>query len=148
MHPGVLAALEHCGPGNVVREAVRNFAASGGGWTKLSQYPASEHSFVETMKRFDRFADFYPYYLQEHRDSTCRRLHFIGTSLVILILTFAVLSASWTLLWVLPLAGYTFAWVGHFFFEKNRPATFKHPFYSLLGDFVMYKDMLRGKVPF
>lgn len=103
---------------------------------------------METVKRFDRFADFYPYYLQEHRDSTCRCLHFIGTSLVILILTFAVLSASWTLLWVLPLAGYTFAWVGHFFFEKNRPATFKHPFYSLLGDFVMYKDMLRGKVPF
>ncbi|WP_282371057.1 DUF962 domain-containing protein [Pseudomonas sp. PS02290] len=103
---------------------------------------------METMKRFDRFADFYPYYLQEHRDSTCRRLHFIGTSLVILILAFAVLNASWTLLWVLPLAGYTFAWVGHFFFEKNRPATFKHPFYSLLGDFVMYKDMLRGKGPF
>ncbi len=103
---------------------------------------------METVKRFDRFADFYPSYLQEHRDSTCRRLHFIGTSLVILILAFAVLCASWTLLWVLPLAGYTFAWVGHFFFEKNRPATFKHPFYSLLGDFVMYKDMLRGKVPF
>lgn len=103
---------------------------------------------METVKRFDRFADFYPFYLQEHRDSTCRRLHFIGTSLVILVLAFAVLSASWTLLWVLPLAGYTFAWVGHFFFEKNRPATFKHPFYSLLGDFVMYKDMLRGKVPF
>lgn len=103
---------------------------------------------METLKSFDRFADFYPYYLQEHRDSTCRRLHFIGTSLVILILAFAVLSANWTLLWVLPLAGYTFAWVGHFFFEKNRPATFKHPFYSLLGDFVMYKDMLRGKVPF
>lgn len=103
---------------------------------------------METVKRFDRFADFYPYYLQEHRDSTCRRLHFIGTSLVILILAFAVLSANWTLLWVLPLAGYTFAWIGHFFFEKNRPATFKHPFYSLLGDFMMYKDMLRGKVPF
>ena len=103
---------------------------------------------METLKTFDRFADFYPYYLYEHRDSTCRRLHFIGTSLVILILAFAVLSANWTLLWVLPLAGYTFAWVGHFFLEKNRPATFKHPFYSLLGDFVMYKDMLRGKVPF
>jgi hypothetical protein len=109
---------------------------------------AAEQNLVETLKTFDRFADFYPYYLHEHRDSTCRRLHFIGTSLVILILAFAVLSANWTLLWVLPLAGYAFAWVGHFFFEKNRPATFKHPFYSLLGDFVMYKDMLRGKVPF
>lgn len=103
---------------------------------------------MEAVKRFTRFSDFYPYYLQEHRDSTCRRLHFIGTSLVVLILAFAVLSANWLLLWALPLAGYTFAWVGHFFFEKNRPATFKHPFYSLLGDFVMYKDMLTGKVSF
>jgi hypothetical protein len=103
---------------------------------------------VDDVKRFERFADFYPYYLQEHRDSTCRRLHFIGTSLVIVILATALLSASWVFLWVLPLAGYTFAWVGHFFFEKNRPATFKHPFYSLLGDFVMYRDMLTGKVPF
>lgn len=103
---------------------------------------------MEAVKTFTRFSDFYPYYLQEHRDSTCRRLHFIGTSLVVLILAFAVLSANWRLLWALPLAGYTFAWVGHFFFEKNRPATFKHPFYSLLGDFVMYKDMLTGKVSF
>ncbi|KGF63044.1 MULTISPECIES: DUF962 domain-containing protein [Pseudomonas] len=103
---------------------------------------------MEAVKTFTRFSDFYPYYLQEHRDSTCRRLHFIGTSLVVLILAFAVLSANWLLLWALPLAGYTFAWVGHFFFEKNRPATFKHPFYSLLGDFVMYKDMLTGKVSF
>jgi hypothetical protein len=103
---------------------------------------------MEAVKRFTRFSDFYPYYLQEHRDSTCRRLHFIGTSLVVIILAFAVLSANWLLLWALPLAGYTFAWVGHFFFEKNRPATFKHPFYSLLGDFVMYKDMLTGKVSF
>ncbi|MBD8122682.1 DUF962 domain-containing protein [Pseudomonas lutea] len=103
---------------------------------------------MEAVKTFTRFSDFYLYYLQEHRDSTCRRLHFIGTSLVVLILAFAVLSANWLLLWALPLAGYTFAWVGHFFFEKNRPATFKHPFYSLLGDFVMYKDMLTGKVSF
>lgn len=103
---------------------------------------------MEAVKTFTRFSDFYPYYLQEHRDSTCRRLHFIGTSLVVLILAFAVLSANWLLLWALPLAGYTFAWIGHFFFEKNRPATFKHPFYSLLGDFVMYKDMLSGRVSF
>ena len=97
---------------------------------------------------YTRFADFYPYYLQEHRDSTCRRLHFVGTTLVILIMLSALLSGNWLMLWVLPLAGYSFAWVGHFFFEKNRPATFKHPFYSLLGDFAMYRDMLRGKVKF
>ncbi|MNE19968.1 hypothetical protein D3C80_1130690 [compost metagenome] len=52
------------------------------------------------------------------------------------------------MLLALPFAGYGFAWVGHFFFEKNRPATFKHPLYSLIGDFAMYRDMLRGKVSF
>jgi hypothetical protein len=103
---------------------------------------------VDNVKTFERFADFYPYYLKEHSDSTCRRLHFVGTSLVILILLVALVSGSWMWLWVLPLAGYSFAWVGHFFFEKNRPATFQHPYYSLLGDFVMYRDMLLGKVPF
>ena len=103
---------------------------------------------MDTVKPFTRFVDFYPYYLQEHRDSTCRRLHFIGTSLVILVMLLALFSANFVWMWAVPLAGYSFAWVGHFFFEKNRPATFKHPFYSLLGDFVMYRDMLRGKVPF
>jgi hypothetical protein len=103
---------------------------------------------VDNVKTFQRFADFYPYYLKEHSDSTCRRLHFIGTTLVILILAVALFSANWRWLWILPLAGYSFAWVGHFFFEKNRPATFKYPFYSLLGDFAMYRDMLCGKVPF
>jgi len=103
---------------------------------------------VPAANTYTRFADFYPYYLQEHRDSTCRRLHFVGTTLVILIMLSALLSGNWLMLWVLPLAGYSFAWVGHFFFEKNRPATFKHPFYSLLGDFAMYRDMLRGKVKF
>lgn len=103
---------------------------------------------MDNIKSFTRFADFYPYYLREHGNSTCRRLHFIGTSLVIFIALFALGSGRWQLLWALPVAGYTFAWVGHFFFEKNRPATFKHPLYSLLGDFVMYRDMWLGKVPF
>ena len=107
-----------------------------------------EPAALENIQQFKSFADFYPYYLGEHSNSTCRRLHFIGTSLVILILVLAVVATAWWWLIALPVAGYGFAWVGHFFFEKNRPATFKHPLYSLLGDFVMYRDMLRGKVPF
>ena len=103
---------------------------------------------MTAIQSFTRFADFYPYYLSEHSNSTCRRLHFIGTTLVIFIAAFAIGSARWPLLWAVHIAGYSFAWVGHFFFEKNRPATFKHPFYSLLGDFVMYRDMVMGKVPF
>ena len=97
---------------------------------------------------FRSFGEFYPYYLSEHRDTTCRRLHFVGTGLVIGLLVWAIVSAQPALLWLLPVVGYGFAWVGHFFFEKNKPATFKHPFYSLIGDFVMFRDILTGRIPF
>ncbi len=101
------------------------------------------------MSQYSSFRDFYPFYLAEHSNLICRRLHFIGTSGIVII---AVLVAAQVLplvwLWAIPICGYGFAWVGHFFFEKNRPATFKYPFYSLIGDWVMYKDMLTGKIRF
>ena len=95
---------------------------------------------------FAHFRDFYPFYLAEHRDRRSRRLHVLGTGLVILTLLGTVLTRRYVWLWMLPVIGYGFAWVGHFFFEKNRPATFKHPFYSLAGDFVMFKDVLTGRI--
>jgi hypothetical protein len=98
--------------------------------------------------RYTSFAEFYPYYLSEHADRTCRRLHFVGTSVVIGLAAAAVTVGPLSLLWGVPVAGYGMAWIGHFFFEKNRPATFQYPFYSLWGDFVMYKDMLTGKIAF
>jgi hypothetical protein len=94
------------------------------------------------------FRAFYPYYLNEHRNPICRRLHFVGSSLVLLVLGLAVFSARWQLLWLLPLIGYGFAWLGHFLFEKNRPATFRHPFYSLLGDWLMFWQILTRRLPF
>lgn len=97
---------------------------------------------------FHSFAGFYPYYLREHRNRTCRRLHFAGTTLVVLLGLASVITARPMLLLLLPVAGYGFAWAGHFFFEKNRPATFVHPFYSLLGDFVMYRDIWTGRIKF
>lgn len=97
---------------------------------------------------FSSFAEFYPYYLQEHSNDICRRLHYVGSLLVLSIFTYAVSQQQWALLWLMPVAGYGFAWVGHFVFEKNRPATFKHPFYSLLGDWVMLKDALTGRIRF
>ena len=96
--------------------------------------------------QFRSFAEFYPYYLGEHSNPICRRLHFVGTSLVIALLAFIIGSGKWLLLLALPVFGYGFAWVGHFFFEKNRPATFTHPLYSLIGDFVMFRDILLGKI--
>ncbi len=100
-----------------------------------------------TPQRFERFADFYPFYLSQHANRSSRRLHFIGTSGVIACLAMLAWSGNPTWLLYSLLCGYGFAWVGHFFFEKNRPATFKYPFYSLLGDFVMYRDIWVGRLP-
>ena len=101
---------------------------------------------MNSTAQFRSFAEFYPYYLGEHSNPTCRRLHFVGTSLVIALLAYTIGSGKWLLLLAVPLFGYGFAWVGHFFFEKNRPATFKHPLYSLAGDWVMFWDILRGRI--
>lgn len=100
----------------------------------------------KAIAHFDSFSQFYPFYLGEHSNRICRRLHFVGTSLVIATVVYALMSRHYVALWLVPLFGYGFAWIGHFFFEKNRPATFKHPLYSLLGDFVMYKDVWTGAV--
>ena len=94
------------------------------------------------------FGDFYPFYLSQHSDQTCRRLHFAGTVLVIATILYALMSGRYVVLFLLPVIGYGFAWTGHFFFEKNKPATFKYPLYSLLGDFVMFRDILVGRIKF
>ncbi len=100
------------------------------------------------MSRFASFREFYPFYLSEHSNRTSRRLHFIGSCGALAFAALAV--ARGDLRWLLAalVCGYAFAWVGHFFFEKNRPATFKHPFYSFAGDWVMFKDILTGRIRF
>jgi hypothetical protein len=98
------------------------------------------------MSRFASFNEFYPYYLSEHSDRRCRRLHFVGSTLVLLTAVLSIASGHLVWLWLMPVIGYGFAWIGHFVFEKNRPATFQHPIYSLMGDWVMYWQTLRGKV--
>jgi hypothetical protein len=94
------------------------------------------------------FAEFYPHYLSEHKNLICRRLHFLG-SVIALGLGLRALQTG-KLYWVIAalISGYAFAWMGHFFFEHNKPATFKHPFFSFLGDWVMFKDILLGRIPF
>ena len=100
------------------------------------------------MSSYSSFVEFYPFYLGEHSNRTCRRLHFVGSSLVLGVILLAVSRGELRWLWLLPVVGYGFAWIGHYVFEKNRPATFKHPLYSLAGDWVMYGQMLRGKIRF
>jgi hypothetical protein len=98
--------------------------------------------------RFATFAAFYPYYLSEHANRTCRRLHFVGTSLVLGCVVAAIVTRNPWWFAAAPIAGYGFAWIGHSFFEHNRPATFTYPIYSLIGDWAMYRDMLIGRIAF
>jgi len=99
-------------------------------------------------KEYEDFTEFYPFYLSQHKNKICRRLHFIGSILVILLSIYVVVTGDLVLLFLLPVIGYGFAWAGHFLFEKNKPATFIYPAYSLLGDWVMFKDILIGKIKF
>jgi hypothetical protein len=101
---------------------------------------------MSESKPYQSFAEFYPFYLQEHSHPLCRALHYIGSSLVIFTLCFALFEQQYGFLWLLPVIGYGFAWVGHFFIEKNRPATFQYPLYSFLADWVMLKDFLTGQL--
>jgi len=96
---------------------------------------------------FRNFEEFYPFYLGEHADRTSRRLHVIGTSAAVLQMLAAVLMREPLLLLSALVTGYGFAWVGHYMFEKNRPATFKHPLYSLRGDFRMAREVFSGRIP-
>jgi hypothetical protein len=97
-------------------------------------------------RRFTTFRDFYPFYLAEHSNRTSRRLHFAGTAGVLAFVTASIATSDPRWLLGAPLCGYGFAWVGHFVFEKNRPATFRHPVYSLMGDWAMFLDVLRGRI--
>lgn len=96
--------------------------------------------------QFKSFSDFYPYYLQEHSNTTCRKLHFIGTCGVISLLLLFFFTGNLLILIMLPLIGYSLAWIGHLAFEKNKPATLRHPIYSLLGDFKMFWEILTGRI--
>ncbi len=103
---------------------------------------------LEALAQVKSFAEFYPLYLQEHQDRRCRRLHFLGSTLGLACLGLALASGNaW---WVLAglIAGYACAWIGHFGFEKNKPASFKRPLYSFMGDWVMYADIWRGRILF
>ena len=95
---------------------------------------------------YKNFEQFYPFYLGEHSNRTCRRLHFIGTSLALVLLVAAPITQQWWLIALALVQGYAWAWVGHFFFEHNKPATFKYPLMSFRGDWKMWWDMISGKI--
>lgn len=100
------------------------------------------------MRRFANFREFYPFYLSEHANRTSRRLHFVGSCGVIALVALALATGELRWIGAAVVCGYGFAWVGHLFFERNRPATFRHPLYSFAGDWVMFTDILRGRIRF
>jgi hypothetical protein len=102
----------------------------------------------EDPKTFKTFAEFYPFYLGEHSNRTCRRLHFVGSTLTIVCVVMLIATGRLQYLLYALLCGYGFAWIGHFGFEKNKPASFKRPLYSFLGDLAMYRDLWLGRIKF
>lgn len=99
-------------------------------------------------KKYHSFKEFYPYYLTEHRLKGTRILHFIGTTGFLVLLVTAIVKATWWLFALGIVFAYGFAWVGHFFIEKNKPATFQYPLWSLMSDFKLYFEIIRGKENF
>lgn len=96
--------------------------------------------------KIESFEDFWPHYVHAHRDPRNRVVHYVGTTAVLGTVAAAALTFNPALLLLAPVAGYGPAWFGHFVFEKNRPATFEHPLWSLRGDFKMYFLALQGKM--
>ena len=94
------------------------------------------------------FAEFYPFYLSEHGNRTSRRLHVVGTSIAVLLLLAALLTGNGWLALLALVQGYAFAWVGHFFFEHNRPATFQYPLFSFMGDWRLWWEVVSRRRAF
>ena len=97
-------------------------------------------------ERYSTFSDFWPFYLREHAKVQTRALHYVGTTLVVALFVAALVTGKLVLAAAMPVAGYFFAWVAHFTIEKNRPATFKYPLWSLIADFKMWGLALTGKL--
>jgi hypothetical protein len=98
-------------------------------------------------KQYTSLREFYPYYLTEHQNFSSKALHFVGTGLFIAAAIYAIVSGNYWYFLFGPLIAYTFAWLGHFFFERNKPATFQYPLFSLLSDFIMWFHIATFQLP-
>ncbi|MDQ0476524.1 DUF962 domain-containing protein [Chryseobacterium gotjawalense] len=98
--------------------------------------------------RIKNFKDFYDFYLTEHSNKWTRIFHFVGTLLIFVVIFYVIRSGKERFLWYIPIFGYGFAWFSHAVFEKNKPATFRYPLWSLIADFKMFFDLIMGKQKF
>ena len=97
-------------------------------------------------KQYQTFKDFYPFYLSQHQNSVCRCLHYVGSTIALLMAVYGIVNSTYLFILLGVLVGYAFAWVGHFFFEHNKPATFEYPWYSFIGDWKMLLDAIKGRI--
>jgi len=110
---------------------------------------SSPKDFIQEVGEYKTFDEFYPFYISQHSNATCRRLHVIGTTLAILqLIRCVLLGFTFVQFLLVPIIGYGFAWIGHFVFEKNRPATFKYPLFSFQGDIKLLIETYTGKRKF
>ena len=100
------------------------------------------------QRKFTTLKEFYPFYLTEHQNTTNRFLHFIGIAILCLCFITSMLFHDVRFFAFIPIAAYGFAWIGHQFFEKNKPATFRHPFFSMACDFLFFGDIIMGRQSF
>lgn len=97
-------------------------------------------------ERITDYREFWDYYVAEHSEPLTRYLHFIGTTLGLVLLFWVFRTGSWAYIPLCFVCGYAFAWFAHFFVEHNKPATFKYPFWSFISDYKMVFYMLIGKM--
>ena len=90
--------------------------------------------------------EYYKHYLTLHQNKTCRLLHFLGQWVTIFFAWFVISNWHWYFLPLIPFVIYPFAWSGHYFFEKNKPAAFSNPLYAKISDWMMFRDIILGKV--
>ena len=100
---------------------------------------------MKNPERYTNYNDFFPFYLREHRKQSTRVFHYFGTIAYQILFWTLIATQNFLFIPLILLAGYGPAWVSHFFIEKNKPATFKYPFYSFIGDYKMYFEILQGK---
>jgi hypothetical protein len=103
---------------------------------------------VAETKIYRTLSEFYPFYLSQHANRISRRLHFIGTTTALMLLVSAFITQLWWIVAIAFVQGYAFAWLGHFFFEHNKPATFAYPWFSFISDLCLWWEMLTGKIQF
>ena len=98
------------------------------------------------MEKPNTFSEYYKYYLTLHQNKACRRLHVAGQLTTISLLSYAIYSQAWLLLLLVPFVVYPFAWTGHMFFEKNKPAAWSNPLWAKASDWLMLRDWILGRI--